>query len=132
DEVTEQDPYRWLEDVTGTEALEWVRARNEATLAALSGGARFASLRAEAREVLDADDRIPFARRRGEYLYNFWQDAEHPKGLWRRATLAEYRPEPPGWGILLDVHPLAPQEDGKRGWDGAAAPRARRARPGRG
>src|SRR5215472_7099386 len=57
-EVAEQDPYRWLEDVTGTEALDWVRARNEVTLAALSGGARFASLRAEAREVLDADDRI--------------------------------------------------------------------------
>jgi prolyl oligopeptidase len=74
-EVTEDDPYRWLEDVTGTAALDWVRDRNEVTLGALSGGPRFASLRAEAREVLDADDRIPFVRRRGEYLYNFWQDA---------------------------------------------------------
>src|SRR6185312_10042679 len=54
-EVTEQDPYRWLEDVTGSAALDWVRAHNEVTLASLSGGARFASLRAEAREVLDAD-----------------------------------------------------------------------------
>ena len=119
-EVTEQDPYRWLEDVTGTEALDWVRARNEVTLAALSGGARFASLRAEAREVLDADDRIPFARRRGEYLYNFWQDAEHPKGLWRRTTLEEYRTDRPGWEILLDVDALAAQEEENWVWQGAS------------
>jgi prolyl oligopeptidase len=119
-EVAEQDPYRWLEDVTGTEALDWVRARNELTLAALSGGARFASLRAEAREVLDADDRIPFARRRGEYLYNFWQDAEHPKGLWRRTTLEEYRTDRPAWEILLDVDALAAQEEENWVWQGAS------------
>ncbi len=119
-EVTEQDPYRWLEDVTGSEALDWVRARNEVTLGALSGGARFASLRAEAREVLDADDRIPFARRRGEYLYNFWQDAEHPKGLWRRTTLEEYRTDRPAWEILLDVDALAAQEEENWVWQGAS------------
>ena len=119
-EVTEQDPYRWLEDVTGTEALDWVRARNEVTLGALSGGPRFASLRAEAREVLDADDRIPFVRRRGEYLYNFWQDAEHPKGLWRRTTLEEYRTDRPAWEILLDVDALAAEEEENWVWQGAS------------
>jgi prolyl oligopeptidase len=119
-EVAEQDPYRWLEDVTGSEALDWVRARNEVTLAALSGGARFASLRAEAREVLDADDRIPFTRRRGEYLYNFWQDGEHPKGLWRRTTLEEYRTDRPAWEILLDVDVLAAQEEENWVWQGAS------------
>ena len=119
-EVTEQDPYRWLEDVTGSAALDWVRAHNEVTLASLSGGARFASLRAEAREVLDADDRIPFARRRGEYLYNFWQDAEHPKGLWRRTTLEEYRTDRPAWEILLDVDALAAEEEENWVWQGAS------------
>ena len=119
-EIAEQDPYRWLEDVTGTEALDWVRARNEVTLAALSGGARFARLRAEAREVLDADDRIPFVRRRGEYLYNFWQDAEHPKGLWRRTTLEEYRTDRPAWEILLDVDALAAEEEENWVWQGAS------------
>src|SRR6266516_1275659 len=120
DEVTEQDPYQWLEDVTGTEALDWVRGRNEETLGALSGSPRFASLRAEAREVLDADDRIPFTRRRGEYLYNFWQDAEHPKGLWRRTTLEEYRTDRPAWEILLDVDALAAQEGENWVWQGAS------------
>ncbi len=71
--------------------------------------------------MLDADDRIPFVRRRGEYLYNFWQDADHPKGLWRRTTLAEYRRDQPGWEILLDVDALAAQEEENWVWQGAAA-----------
>jgi prolyl oligopeptidase len=123
-EVAGQDPYRWLEDVTGTEALDWVRGRNAAALAALSGSDRFESLRTQALEVLDADDRIPFVQRRGEYLYNFWQDADHPKGLWRRTTLAEYRRDQPGWEILLDVDALAAQEKENWVWQGAAALRA--------
>jgi prolyl oligopeptidase len=119
-EAAGEDPYRWLEDVTGTEALDWVRDRNAAALAALSGGERFESLRAGAREVLDADDRIPFVRRRGAYLYNFWQDAAHPRGLWRRTTLAEYRNDRPEWEVLLDVDALAAEEDENWVWQGAA------------
>ncbi len=92
-----------------------------ATLAALSSGPRFDSLRTGAREVLDADDRIPFVRRRGEYLYNFWQDAAHPRGLWRRTTLEEYRRDRPGWEVLLDIDALAAQEGENWVWQGAAA-----------
>jgi len=121
DEVTREDPYRWLEDVTGTAALDWVRERNADSLGRLSGGHRFASLRAEIREVLDADDRIPFVRRHGEYLYNFWEDAAHPRGLWRRTTLEEYRRDRPDWEILLDVDALAAEEGENWVWQGAAA-----------
>src|SRR5215470_16271972 len=121
DEVTREDPYRWLEDVTGTAALDWVRERNADSLGRLSGGHRFASLRAEIREVLDADDRIPFVRRHGEYLYNFWEDAAHPRGLWRRTTLEEYRRDRPDWEILLDVDALAAEEGENWVWQGATA-----------
>ena len=88
-EAADDDPYRWLEDVTGADALDWARDRNAETTAKLAIGTRFEDLRAEIRQVLDADDRIPMVRWRGEYLYNFWQDAAHPRGLWRRATLEQ-------------------------------------------
>ena len=52
------DPNLWLEDIDGDDALAWVRARNEATVAEF-GGARFDQMRAEALEVLDTDTRIP-------------------------------------------------------------------------
>ena len=104
------DPYRWLEDVTGERALSWVRERNAETIAELTGTSRFEALRAEIREVLDSTDRIPYITRRGGYRYNFWRDREHPRGLWRRTTLAEYRKDRPDWEILLDVDALGRDE----------------------
>lgn len=115
----DEDPYLWLEDVTGDAALTWVRERNAETVAALTGSARFTSLRDELRQVLDADDRIPYPTRRGEWLYNFWQDAAHPRGLWRRTTLSSYRGERPDWEILLDVDALAEAEGENWVWQGA-------------
>src|SRR5262245_61221771 len=53
-----QDPYRWLEDVTGEKALDWVRARLEPTKAEFCDD-EFERMRAEALEVLDTDARIP-------------------------------------------------------------------------
>ncbi|MEV6911025.1 prolyl oligopeptidase family serine peptidase [Amycolatopsis sp. NPDC051071] len=118
--MSDEDPYLWLEDVTGGEALDWVRARNAEALAELSTGDRFAGIRDEVREVLDADDRIPYVRRRGEYLYNFWQDSANPRGLWRRTTLEQYRLDAPEWETLLDVDALAEADGENWVWQGAA------------
>ncbi|GAB88965.1 prolyl oligopeptidase family serine peptidase [Gordonia rhizosphera] len=112
------DPYLWLEDVTGDRALDWVRAHNEPTVADLSSTSRFGDLQAEALEVLDTDDRIPYVIRRGEFLYNFWRDAANPKGLWRRTTLESYRTDAPDWDVLIDVDALAAAEDENWVWAG--------------
>jgi prolyl oligopeptidase len=113
------DPYLWLEEVTGEPALSWVRERNDESLAVLARGERFEQVRREAREVLDSDERIPYVRRRGDHLYNFWQDAEHPRGLWRRTTLESYRADEPDWEILLDIDALGAQES--ENWVGRGA-----------
>ncbi|EWC63111.1 Prolyl endopeptidase [Actinokineospora spheciospongiae] len=120
DADTTNDPHLWLEDVTGEQALAWVRERNAEAVAALTGGERFETTRRRLREVLDADDRIAYPRRRGEHLYNFWQDAAHPRGLWRRTTLEEYRGGDPEWTVLLDVDALAEAEGENWVWAGAA------------
>lgn len=112
------DPYLWLEDITGDDALEWVRAHNEPTLAELSDD-RFDTMRAEALEVLDTDSRIPYVRRRGEHLYNFWRDASNPRGLWRRTTLESYRTDDPEWDVVIDVDALAAADDTNWVWAGA-------------
>ncbi|MDP7730450.1 MULTISPECIES: prolyl oligopeptidase family serine peptidase [Mycobacterium] len=115
---TADDPYLWLEDVTGEEALDWVRARNEPTKTEFCD-AQFETMRAEALEVLDTDARIPYVRRRGEYLYDFWRDATNPRGLWRRTTLESYRTDSPEWDVLIDVDALG-RADGKNWvWAGA-------------
>jgi prolyl oligopeptidase len=118
DVVVGDDPYLWLEAVDGEEVLDWAQRHNGPTLARLSGE-RFEQMRAEALDVFDADTRIPGVGRRGEYLYNFWRDAGHPRGVWRRTTLEEYRKDSPEWDVVIDVDALAAAEDENWVWGGA-------------
>lgn len=103
------DPHLSLEDVTGTDALAWVRARNAETLALHDGPAR-AALEAELLAVLEIDDRIPYPRRRGDHLYNFWRDASRRRGLWRRCSPESFVAGTPEWEVLVDVDALAEDE----------------------
>ncbi|MCA9134252.1 MAG: S9 family peptidase, partial [Planctomycetales bacterium] len=80
----EEDPFLWLEDVTGEKALDWVRARNAKTQADFESQAGFIELRDDLLKILDSDERIPFVSRHGEYYYNFWRDQKNERGLWRR------------------------------------------------
>jgi prolyl oligopeptidase len=114
------DPHIGLEDVFGEASLNWVRQRNAQSEAMLQADPRFEALRRELREVLDASDRIPGVSRRGAWLYNFWQDAKHPRGIWRRTTMAEYRKAEPKWELLLDVDALGKAEGQSWVWQGSS------------
>ena len=104
------DPYLWLEDVEGEEAMEWVEARNEATLSALRAHPRYDSLYARTLALLHSDERIAYPSITGDHLYNFWQDAEHERGIWRRTTWEDYLTGDPTWETVLDVDALAAAE----------------------
>ncbi len=111
------DPYLWLEDVEGDEALAWVRAHNEATKAVLCDAAFEADKRA-LYEISTRPDNIPFITRRQGQLYNFWQDATHVRGLWRRTTMDDYRSPEPAWETVLDIDALARAEGEDWVWKG--------------
>lgn len=113
------DPYLWLEDVTGDTALDWVRARNAETTATYAADDAFAGLQERILGVLDTDARIPYVTPRGGFLYNFWKDADHPRGLWRRTTLDSYRTDTPDWDVLIDLDALAAAEDTNWVWSSA-------------
>ncbi len=115
---SDTDPYLWLEEIDSPQVREWISARNAETVAALAD-ARFEADRATVLGMLNADDRIPGIGRRGEYVYNFWRDAAHPKGLWRRTTLDDYRKPEPAWDLLIDVDALARDESEDWVWAGA-------------
>ncbi|WP_030996848.1 prolyl oligopeptidase family serine peptidase [Streptomyces sp. NRRL F-5630] len=117
--VTDDDPNLWLEDIEGEAALAWVGERNAEAEAELAGDPGFAALEGRLREVLDASDRIPYTTRRGDQRYNFWRDADHVRGMWRRTTTEEYREDAPAWEVLLDVDALAEAEGVDWVWSGA-------------
>jgi len=113
------DPWLWLEEVQDTKALDWVRERNAQTRQRLQAWPGFEATRQRILEVLDSRERIPAIARRGDFVYNFWQDADNPRGLWRRTTLADYRQPQPSWDTLLDVDELGRREGENWVWGGA-------------
>lgn len=100
------DPYVWLEDVTGAKSLEWVKTQNAKTEARLASTPAFKQMETSIRAVLDSDAKIPNVQKIGAFYYNFWNDKQHERGLWRRTTLDEYRKPSPKWETVLDLDAL--------------------------
>jgi len=113
------DPYLWLEDRTGPRALNWVKAQNAKTLAILQRDPHFAGFYANALTINEAKDRIPAPAFVNGRIYNFWQDAQHVRGIWRSASLAEYEKPQPAWTTVLDLDTLAKSEQKNWVWQGA-------------
>ncbi len=113
------DEFLWLEDIHGSDAMDWVRERNGRTDAALVNPA-YTALEASVLEVLDSKDRIPMVSKRGDWYYNFWRDEANPRGLWRRTSWASYLDRETVWEVLLDVDALCASTGGDWFWAGAS------------
>ncbi|HEX3411534.1 MAG TPA: S9 family peptidase, partial [Stellaceae bacterium] len=118
-EAPDDDPYLWLEEIDGDRALAWVEAQNAATLARF-GDRRFEADRDTLAAIYDRPDNIPVIARRGAKVFNFWKDAEHPRGLWRATSLDSFRGAQPDWDIFLDLDALAVKEGEDWTWSGAS------------
>ena len=113
------DPYLWLEDVTGDKALGWAKQQNARTDAELDAVPGFDKLQSDILAILDSDAKIPYVGKIGDYYYNFWKDAGHVRGVWRRTTLEEYRKPDPQWETVIDLDALGKAEGENWVWHGA-------------
>ncbi|WP_435008297.1 prolyl oligopeptidase family serine peptidase [Tundrisphaera lichenicola] len=115
------DPFLWLEEVTGEKPLAWVRERNSESTAELAESPEFKALESRILSILDSDAKIPMISKIGPYYYNFWKDAKHKRGIWRRTSLAEYRKAEPAWETVIDLDALGAAEGENWVWHGATA-----------
>ncbi len=109
-----EDPHLWLEEVAGAKALAWVKERNAESTPLLESKPEFKAIHERLLAIHQSRERIPGAVKRGRWLYNFWQDERHPRGILRRTTLDEYRRKEPAWETVLDVGRLGAEE--KENW----------------
>ena len=117
---TPDDPYLWLEDVTGERALGWVREQNAVSTRELESSPEFGPIRQRLLTILDSKERIPYVGKHGAWYYNFWRDEKNPRGLWRRTTLAEFKKAEPAWEIVLDLDKVTAAEKENWVWKGYA------------
>jgi len=122
------DPYLWLEEVSSPQALAWVEQHNAKSTAVLQSDPRYQPYYEQALTLLQAKDRIPVGAFHAGEIYNFWQDQDHVRGIWRRASLASYASGNPQWETVLDLDALAAAEKANWVWKGAqcAQPAERR------
>jgi prolyl oligopeptidase len=105
------DKYAWLEDINGEKPLAWVKEHNARTAAVIEKDPHFAVLQADALKVLESPDRMPWPDFHGGTVYNFWQDAEHVRGILRRASMNNYLAADPKWETVLDYDALSKQDN---------------------
>jgi prolyl oligopeptidase len=117
--AADEDPYLWLEEVESEKALAWAKERSDADTAVIEKVPEFAEIHARLLEIYNSRDRIPTPSFRGAWIYNFWQDAEHVRGVWRRTFLDEFVKDQPAWEIVLDLDALAEAEGENWVWSGA-------------
>jgi prolyl oligopeptidase len=116
-EAPDDDPHLWLEEIESARVLEWVEAQNAATLERFRTDGVAADHQI-LKAIFDRPDNIPFPNRRAGKLFNPWQDAANPRGVWRTTTLDSFRCDAPEWDVLIDVDALAGKEGEDWVWRG--------------
>lgn len=97
------DPYLWLSDIQGKKPLAWVKDQTDKTNAALKPQAFYKETYQQILTALNAPDRIAYGNLSHQWVFNFWQDKAHVRGVWRRASIASYNTGKPEWKTLFDV-----------------------------
>ena len=109
----EQDPYLWLEEIDGEKALSWVRTANSATDKTLGADPLFKELYQQTLETLNKKDKLPEITLRGNWVYNFYRDKTHIRGIYRRSSLDKFKAGSPDWQTVLDIDQLSAKEQVK-------------------
>ena len=115
----DSNPYLWLAQIHGRKALSWVAAQNGRSDLALEADPMYARDRSQILDVLNANTRIAEPTLDHGWVLNFWQSADHVRGIWRRTTIADYARKAPRWQTLLDVDQLDRQMHEDWVWQGA-------------
>lgn len=109
----EDDQFIWLEEVESSKALEFVEKHNKSCFDRLMNVKEYKQIYDQSLEIYNSPEKIAYPSIYGEYVYNFWQDKEHVRGIWRRATKSSYDAGNPSWEVLLDLDEMS-QKDSVR------------------
>ena len=111
-----KDDFSYLEDADDPRTRVWLKTHNDRTAAVLRD-ARYRSFSDRALRAVQEVSRfealaVPGGTTlRDGWLYQHWNDRQHPKGLWRRARFDAFVRGEPQWDVLLDIDALCAREN---------------------
>lgn len=105
------DEFLWLEDIDAKKSMQWVEDTNKITDDKLKSSELYNGLYSQALKVLNGKSRLPSINQNGKWLYNFWQDENNPRGIYRRTTLKELKKDLPLWETILDMDEYSKQQE---------------------
>jgi len=114
------DPFLWLENVDDQKSLDWVNQKNEISLGVIKSQKDYKAIYNKNLEIYNSTDRIADPSIMGDHIYNFWQDQNNPRGIWRRTSLKSYTSGNPQWETLIDIDKLAEKDNIKWVYKGAS------------
>ncbi|HBT4769506.1 TPA: S9 family peptidase [Klebsiella pneumoniae] len=114
-----QDLLSKLEIPHNNEALQWVAEQNHRTMGKFTRSGRFQQMQQSILGALNNQANIPWGNHYHDIIYNFWQDDNHPRGIWRRTHETSYLTAKPEWEIVLDIDRLNKDEDANWSYAGA-------------
>lgn len=103
-----------LEDVSGVRALDWVRTENRQTQDVLESDPRYKGFYQDVLAAEEAPERLALPVQLRGQIYNFWQDAAHRRGIWRRTAFDAFVGRINAWETVLDIDALTLSE--KQDW----------------
>lgn len=109
--ISQEDPYKWLEEVEGDRALEFVKKQNTITEGRLANQKVYQEIYSKSLEIYNSPDKIAYPTVNGDFIYNFWQDKEHVRGIWRRSSKQSYESGSPDWEVLLDLDQMSKKDN---------------------
>lgn len=107
----QENPYKWLEEVEGDRALEFVKKQNMITEGRLANQKVYQEIYSKSLEIYNSPDKIAYPTVNGDFIYNFWQDKEHVRGIWRRSSKQSYESGSPDWEALLDLDEMSKKDN---------------------
>ena len=114
-----EDPYLWLENVDGKESLDWVNQQNNKTMTVIGKQSGYQAIYDKALEIYNSSERIANPGIYLNFIYNFWQDKDHVRGIWRRTSKEAYLTGKPQWETLLDIDQMSKTDSIKWVFKGA-------------
>jgi prolyl oligopeptidase len=114
------DEHIGLESLTDEKVTQWVEKETEKTFAEIRKMANYDARYKDNLKILTQREyniQLPISV--GEFVYNYYWTGSQPAGVWRRATLSEYKKDSPSWQTLFNID--AYNRDTNQKWSFRAA-----------